>query len=74
MNNGDLLTRGEEEAFDVFVTTDKNLGNQQNLSGRKIAILVLSSTSWPRIQSAVVPINHAIETTLPGSLHEVHIP
>ena len=74
MKNGDLLTRGEEEGFDVFVTTDKNLCNQQNLSGRIIAIVVLSSTSWPRIQSAVVPIKQAIENTLPGNLQEVHIP
>ncbi len=39
-----------------------------------MAIVVLSSTSWPRIQAAVESINQAIETTLPGSLHEVRIP
>ena len=74
LRNGELLARSEEEGFDVFVTTDKNLSNQQNLSGRKIAIVVLSSTSWPRFQAAVEPINQAIETTLSGSLHEVEIP
>ena len=72
--NGELSAKSEEEGFEVFVTTDKNLSKQQNLSGRKMAIVVLSSTSWPRIQATVVPIQQAIETTLPGSLHEVHIP
>lgn len=74
LKNGELLTRGEEEGFEVFVTTDKNLSKQQNLFSRKMAIVVLSSTSWPRIQTAVESINQAIETTLPGSLQEVRIP
>ncbi len=74
LKNGELLGKCEEESFEVFITTDKNLCNQQSLSGRKIAIVVLSSTSWPRIQSAVVAINQAIETTLSGKLQEVHIP
>lgn len=74
LKNGELLAKSEEEGFDVFVTTDKNLSKQQNLSGRKLAIVVLSSTSWPRIQAAVVPIQQAIETALPGSFHEVRIP
>ena len=49
LTNGELLATAEQEDFKVFVTTDKNLGNQQNVSGLKIAIVVLSSTSWPRI-------------------------
>ena len=74
LRNGELLARSEEEGFEVFVTTDNNLSKQQNLSGRKLAIVVLSSTSWPKIQAAVIPIQQAIENTLPGSIHEVHIP
>ena len=74
LKNGDLLAKGEEEGFEVFVTTDKNLSKQQNLAGRKMAIVVLSSTSWPRIQAAVEPIIQNIETTLPGNMYEVHIP
>jgi len=74
LTNGALLTQTEEAGFDVFVTTDKNLRHQQNLSTRRIAIVVLSSTSWPRIQRAVVFIKEVIETTLPGSLNQVSIP
>ena len=74
LTNGKLLARAEEEGFEVFITTDKNLPNQQNLADRKIAILVLSTTSWPRIRTAGVSINQAIEFTLPGSWKEVDIP
>ena len=75
LTNGDLLARAEEEGFEVFVTTDRNLPNQQNLSRRRIAIVVLSSTSWPRSRTAASAINQAIEAALPGSLHEeVSIP
>ena len=40
--NGELLSIAEDE-YDVFITSDKNLRYQQNLSGRKLAILLLST-------------------------------
>jgi hypothetical protein len=46
LSNGDLLTVAEEAGFDVFLTTDKNLRYQQNLAGRKIAIVVLGRHYW----------------------------
>ena|SRR5512146_2538240 len=48
MRNGELLRRAEE-LFDVFVTADQNLRHQQNLSGRKLAILVLPSNQVPLV-------------------------
>jgi predicted nuclease of predicted toxin-antitoxin system len=39
--NGELLRLAEENGFDVLLTADTNIKNQQNLSNRKIAILVL---------------------------------
>lgn len=74
LTNGELLVRAEEQGFEVFVTTDKNLHDQQNLAARRIAIIVLSTTSWPRIRMAATAINQAIESLLPGSLNEVDIP
>lgn len=41
LNNGELLRVAEEAGFEVLLTTDKNLAYQQNLRGRKIAIVVL---------------------------------
>ncbi len=39
--NGELLTLAEENGFEVLLTADANIKNQQNLSNRKISILVL---------------------------------
>jgi hypothetical protein len=49
LSNGELLDAAERE-FDLLVTTDQALGTQQNLSKRKIAILVLPFVSWPRLE------------------------
>lgn len=50
LQNGALLSQAEAIGFDVLITTDKNLKYQQNLSARRLAIVVLLSTSWPKIQ------------------------
>jgi hypothetical protein len=46
LDNGALLDAAERD-FDVLVTTDRNLRHQQDLRGRRLAILTLPSTSWP---------------------------
>ena len=74
LTNGKLLAAAEQEGFEVFVTTDKNLRDQQNFGGLRIAIVVLSSTSWPRIQKAAAAVQQAIDASLPGSFKEVEIP
>ena len=51
LENGELLTEAEDKGFDILLTTDKNLKYQQNLSNRSIGIIVLSTTSWPRIKN-----------------------
>ena len=73
LKNGELLAAAEGNGFDVFVTTDTNLAYQQNLSNRKIAIVVLSTTSWPRIQKSVAAILSAIDTATPNSYQIVSI-
>lgn len=50
LKNGELLDRAEASGFRVLVTTDQSLKYQQNLGGRQIAIVVLSTTSWIRIR------------------------
>ena len=47
LSNGDLLTAAEEAGFEIPLTTDKNLRYQQNLAGRKIAIVVLGLQQCP---------------------------
>jgi hypothetical protein len=46
LSNGELLKRAED-LFDLIITTDQQLRYQQNLSERKLGVLVLLSTSWP---------------------------
>lgn len=74
LSNGDLLAAAEQEGFEVFVTTDKKLRDQQTFEGLRIAIVVLSSTSWPRIQKAATAVKQAVDGALPGSFEEVDIP
>ena len=73
LKNGELLAAAEGNGFEVFVTTDTNLAYQQNLSNRKIAIVVLSTTSWPRIQKSVAAIVIAIDAARPNSYQIVSI-
>jgi len=74
LRNGDLLRTAEADAFDVLVTTDTNLKYQQNLSHRTLAIVVLSTTSWPRIRSGLEAVAQAVGAATPGSYVEVEIP
>lgn len=58
----------------ILVTTDSHLQFQQNLSVRRIAIVALLTTSWPRIQQAIPAVVNAIADAKPGSYAEVEIP
>ena len=70
LRNGELLAKAEAE-FDVLVTTDRNLRHQQNLAERRIAILVLPTTSWPRLQRIAREIAAAVDALKPGQYLEV---
>ncbi len=67
------MAAAEQEGFKVFVTTDRNLRDQQYLGGLRIAIIVLSSTSWPRIEKGATGVKQAIDAALPGSFKDVEI-
>jgi hypothetical protein len=60
IRNGDLLQRAEA-GFDLFITSDQNIRYQQNLAGRRIAILELSTNDLRRIQAAGAFIVEAVE-------------
>jgi len=55
----------------VFITTDRNLRYQQNLSGRRLAILTLWTTSWPNIQRHVSEIAAAVDKLNSGDFVEL---
>ena len=70
LSNGDLLSAAEK-SFDAFITTDQNLRYQQNFAGKRLAILVLPTTSWPELQKHANKIASAIAELKPGSLVEL---
>jgi hypothetical protein len=75
LNNGDLLKAAEEAAFDLLLTTDQRIRYQQNLTGRKILILVLSGTTkWSRVRLHCERIAAAVDAATPGSYTEAFIP
>jgi predicted nuclease of predicted toxin-antitoxin system len=74
LKNGELLDFAENEGFAVLVTTDANLKYQQNLKSRKLAIAVLTTTSWLRIQRVVDAVVAAVDGAAPGTYFEVEVP
>ena len=72
--NGELLKAAEDAGFDVLLTTDKNMRYQRNLSGRKIAVLVLSRQQWKQILPHAQLVLDAINLAEAGSFAEVMIP
>jgi hypothetical protein len=74
LTNGELLSRAESNGFDALVTTDQNLRYQQNRSERRLAIAVLLTTSWPRIERHVATVCAQIDALQPGSYLEIVVP
>jgi hypothetical protein len=50
LSNGNLLAAAEHAGFDLLLTADKNMRYQQNLTGRRIALIVLSTPQWPLVR------------------------
>jgi len=72
--NGDLIAAAEAEGFDLIITTDKNIRYQQNLTKRKIAIIVLMIPDWPVVRASVRLVQEAVDKAMPNSFCEVEFP
>ena len=73
VKNGRLLQLAEEDRFDALVTADQNLKYQQNLKGRKIAIVVLTGNRWRLVQRMIRKIVAAVNNAEPGSYTVIEI-
>lgn len=73
LSNGDLLAEAERAGYDILLTADKNMRYQQNLTGRKIALVVLSTPQWPRVQLHIDKITAVLDVAKPGSYAEIEI-
>jgi len=58
----------------VLLSTGKNIRYQQNLSGRKIALVILGNPQWPVVRLHLDRIAAAVNGATPGSYTEVDIP
>jgi hypothetical protein len=70
IKNGELLRRAEEQ-FDVFVTADQKLRYQQNLSGRKLAFIVIPTNQVRAVVGLLPVIEDGLKRAQPGTLIEI---
>jgi hypothetical protein len=74
ISNGELLQVAEAAGVDLLLTTDKGIRYQQNLTGRKIAVVVLGNSTWRLVRQHLDLIALAVSVAAPGSYSEVVIP
>jgi hypothetical protein len=69
-----LLAEAERDRYDRLLTADNKMRYQQNLTGRRIALVVLSTPQWPRVQLNVDNIAAVLKSVKLGSYAEIEIP
>jgi len=72
--NGELIAEAEAAGFELLLTTDKNMRYQQNLTGRKIAFVVIGNQQWPVLRRYVDRVVAVVNVATPGSFAEIEIP
>ncbi len=71
IKNGALLKLIEGEGFEIFLTGDKNMENQQRLEARPFAVLIMSAINWPVVRPHVHKIAVAIDEAQPGTVKTI---
>jgi hypothetical protein len=74
LSNGELLRAAEEAGYELLMTNDRRIPSQQNLAGRGIALLVLTSSQWPSVRAEAARILEAVNGSAPGTYREIEIP
>ena len=74
LENGELFMAAGAAGFDVMVTSDQNIRFQQNLTGRKLALVVLGSNIWPVVRGHEAAIAAAVDSATPGSYEFTEMP
>jgi len=71
LKNGELLKAADDAGFEVFVTGDRSLEYEQNVTGLKLAVVSLSAHNWPIIKNHLAKIAAAIDGVQAGSFSRV---
>ncbi len=74
LNNGALLAAAEDAGFDVMVTADQNIAYQQNLTKRKIGLVVLGAGNWPIVRNHLDQVAAAVDRATPNSYSFIEMP
>ena len=69
--NGELIAVAEAAGFDVLITADRNIRYQQNWSGRRLCLIVLSTNKWSTIRRNLEAVSAALDAAVPGGWLEV---
>jgi hypothetical protein len=74
LTNGHLIAAAEQAGFEVMITADQNIRYQQNLTGRRLALVVLTTNNWETIREYGMGILGAVEAATPGSYATIDLP
>jgi len=74
ISNGELIANAEAAGFDVLLTADKRIRYQQNLKGRRLALVVIGNPTWRVLREHLDRVRAAVDSATPGSYTEVDIP
>ena len=74
LRNGDLIKSAESSGFDLVITADQNIVYQQNLEGRRIALLVLGSNIWPIVRTHAAQIASEVNASKSGTYAFLEMP
>jgi hypothetical protein len=71
LRNGELLRSAEDSGIEVLLTGDQTLYLEQNLTGRRLAIVALSAIQLPIIKESLPKIISVLDNAVPGSFQAV---
>jgi hypothetical protein len=69
--NGELIAKADSAGFDILITADRKLVYQQNLSGRRIALIVLGVNDWPIVRAGSAQLVAVVKEAGAGSFTEL---
>lgn len=72
-SNGARVKAADDAGFDVLLTADQGLNYQQNLAGRGIAIVVISTNRYSLVLANTDKIATAIKSVSPGGFSFIEI-
>jgi hypothetical protein len=71
LKNGELLKAAEESGIDILLTGDQSLCHEQNLTGRRLAIVALSAIQLPIIQENLKKVIAALDEAVPARFRQL---